>query len=111
MKVNWQLISSRPWYSVYFQIKVDTLELKNVESDLNFYFNKDRINFSWMADPPTSLNVGANFSMIKGSKLIRKVTAYYPEMPIAIEVKSEIADIRYRTKVVFQDTLDFSLTD
>ena len=111
VKVNWQLISSRPWYSVYFQIKVDTLELKNVESDLNFYFNKDRINFSWMADPPTSLNVGANFSMIKGSKLIRKVTAYYPEMPIAIEVKSEIADIRYRTKVVFQDTLDFSLTD
>jgi hypothetical protein len=111
VKVNWQIESIRSWYSVYFQIRVDTLEFNNVESDLNFYHKKDRVTFSWMAEPPLNLNGSANFSMIKGAKLIRKVTGYYPEMPVAIKVTSDLADIRYRTKVVFQDTLDLSLKD
>ena len=47
--------------------------------------------------------------MMKCSKLIRKVDAYYPEMPIPIEVKSEFADIRFRTQVIYQDTLTVGL--
>lgn len=111
VEVNWQLHSCVPWYRVFFQIRADTLEFKNVESDLNFYSTKNRISFSWLADPPDNLNVKACFSMIKGSKIIRKITANYVEMPIPIEVKSELADIRYRTKVVYQDTLDLEMRD
>ena len=105
VKVNWQLDSKRPWYSVYFQIKVDTLEFTSVESDLNFYFTKNQINFSWMVEPPNNIDVGAQFSIWRGCRIIRKLTANYAEMPISIDVKSELANIRYRTKVVFQDTL------
>jgi hypothetical protein len=111
VNVNWQLDSIRPWYSVYFQLRVDTLEFNHVASDLNFYHKKDRVTFSWMAEPPLNLNGSANFSMVKGAKLIRKVTGYYPEMPVAIKVTSDLANIRYRTKVVYQDTLDLAITD
>jgi len=105
VQVNWSLISQRPWYLVDFQIRLDTLEFDNVQSSLNFYSDNKCINFSWAAEPAESLTVEAQFSITKGSKLIRRVEAYYPEMPIAIEVSSKLANIRYRTQVIYQDTV------
>jgi len=109
VEINYQFNSSHQWKRVFFQLRVDTLEIYNVKTDLNFYHSKNRFTFSWLEDPPESINVNASFNMQRGAKLIRKVTALYPEIPVHIKVTSELANIRYQTEVVFQDTLDLAV--
>lgn len=105
LTINWNITSTRPWYVVIFEIKPDTAEITEAESSLNFSLNKERLSFRWYADPPETLNVAVNFKIEPGAKLIRKVTAVFPEMPIPIEVTSDLANVRFRTTVVWEDTL------
>ena len=108
LAINWQIISVRPWYVALLELKVDSSGITDAHSPLHFKKNKCRLLFRWYADPPETLHLAANFNIEPGAKLIRKVTASYSEMPIPIEVTSELANIRYRTKVVYLDTLTFS---
>ena len=102
---DWVMTSSQPWYHASLRIEADTLDISNVISDLIFKHKDNRVTFSWFADPPETLNVSAKFVVETGAKIIRKVTGIYPDMPIPITVTSDLADIRYRTEVVYSDTL------
>jgi len=106
--IDWKINSSRPWYDVTLTIRVDTLEIDSVHSELNFNHRKDRVTFSWSNDPPESLRIASRLTIPSGAKLIREVSASYPEMPIPIQVESDLANIRYRTRVTVVDTLDVS---
>ena len=109
LAIDWLINSSHPWHSVTVSIRVDTLEITDVCSGLKFLHRKDRLTFSWFADPEETLNVAARFAVHPGAKLIRSVSARYAEMPILIHVESELANVRYRTRVVHSDTLDLSI--
>ncbi|HEX9971104.1 MAG TPA: hypothetical protein VGD14_03450, partial [bacterium] len=108
VSIDWVMTSSQPWYRASLRIAVDTLEISDVTSDLAFTHNEERVTFSWFADPPETLHVTAKFVMEPGAKIIRKVTGIYPVMPMPIAVTSDLADVRYRTEVVYSDTLRIS---
>ena len=106
--VNWQLSSKRLWYRTSVEIQVDTLEIGDISTNLAFRHQKDKLKFSWFAEPPDTLQVTARFTIHPGAKLIREITAVFPEMPIPIEVTAELANVRYRTTVTYHDTLKLS---
>ncbi len=105
LDVRWHITSDRDWYRLALSLEVDTLEVYDFQSDLEFAHDKDRVRISWFADPPDNVPVEARFSVHPGARLIRKVTAYYPEMPVPIQVSSPLGNVRYRTTVTRTDTL------
>lgn len=105
VQCHWQITSDRPWYTVKVTIRPDTAGFHGVDSDLKFVNRKNTITFSWFSEPPEKLDLDVTFSAAPGAKLIRRITAVYPEMPIPIQVKSNIATVRYRTTVTQLDTL------
>jgi hypothetical protein len=103
--VNYQLASSRPWYRANLQISADTLQISDVTANVSYRLNKDRLLFSWYYEPPESLRVEARFTIPSGAKLVRQMNAVYTEPPVPIQVKAELAEVIYRTTVVYRDTL------
>jgi hypothetical protein len=106
MSIAWVMTSRQPWYRASLQIEVDTLEISNVISDLAFTHKDNRITFTWFANPPETLHIAAKFIVEPGAKMIRKGTGIYPFMPMPIAVSSDLADVIYRTEVVYSDTLE-----
>ncbi|MCI0691145.1 M28 family metallopeptidase [candidate division KSB1 bacterium] len=104
---NWQIVSSRPWFQVSLKLQVDTLEIQDIQTRLKYKHNSSDLTFSWYAEPPETLQVAARFTISKGAKVIRKIEAQYPEMPVPVRVTAALADVVYRTKVTYQDTLEF----
>ncbi|MBN2093682.1 M28 family peptidase [candidate division KSB1 bacterium] len=105
VQVDWKLISTRPWHRVDFNVKVDTLEIDSVASDLAFRHNKKNVSFSWYADPPETLNVSARLITPPGAQIIRKLKATYIELPVPVEVNAKSGNVSYRTEVTLTDTL------
>ncbi|MGH7595389.1 MAG: M28 family metallopeptidase [bacterium] len=104
---NWQIVSSRRWFQVDLKLQADTLEIQDIQTRLKYKHNRDRLTFSWYAEPPETLQVAARFTISQGAKVTRKIEAQYAEMPIPIRVTAAFADVVYRTKVTYQDTLEF----
>lgn len=105
VQVEWKLISTLPWHRVDFNIKVDTLEIDSVASDLVFRHKKNNLSFSWYADPPETLNVSACLITHPGASIIRKLKATYTELPVPVEVDAKLGNVSYRTEVTLTDTL------
>ncbi len=105
MQVDWKLATARPWLAVKVELKADTLKLSRVQSDLKFLESKKTVTFRWSAEPPDTLRLAASFLLPPKAKLIRTVTATYPEMPVPLTVTAQHADVIYRTEVVQRDTL------
>ncbi|MFZ5517979.1 MAG: M28 family peptidase [Candidatus Zhuqueibacterota bacterium] len=105
LAIDWRITSRRPWYLVTLEIRPDTASITGAASALNFNLKEKELTFRWFAEPPETLNVAATFQIEPGASLIRKVTAVYPAMPLPIDVTSDLANVRYRTTVVWQDTL------
>ncbi len=105
INIDWQLVNDFSPLNVTLDIKVDTAEIKNVSSNLSYIHDKNRIQFTWFGDLPERLNVSASFTVESGSKLIRTISGEYTNMPVFIKVYSDLADITYRTNVVYRDTL------
>lgn len=105
--VDWQLVSSKPWFQVSLKLQVDTLQIQDIQTCFKYKHRRDELTFSWYAEPPEILQVVARFTISKGAKVTRKIEAEYAEMPIPIRVTAAFADVIYRTKVTYQDTLDF----
>jgi len=105
VQVDWKLISSRPWHRVDLDVKVDTLEIDRVASELVFRHNQKNVVFSWYADPPETLNVSARLVTHPGASIIRKLKATYTELPVPVVVDAKLGNISYRTEVTLTDTL------
>lgn len=106
--VDWQLASLRPWFQVSLKLQVDTLQIQDIQTPLKYKHKSNDLTFSWYAEPPETLQVAARFTIAKGAKVTRQIEAQYPETPIPIRVTAALADVIYRTKVTYQDTLKFS---
>ncbi|MFQ5864203.1 MAG: M28 family peptidase [bacterium] len=107
LSVGWQLTSQRPWYETSVKIQVDTLDIVHVKSDMKSNPETDEIRYIWYGNPAETLHITATFLLPPGARLIREITAVYPEMPIPLEVTAEFGDVRYRTTVTYRDTLTF----
>jgi len=105
---NWQIVSSRPWFQVSLKLQVDTLQIQDIQTRLKYKHRRDELTFSWYAEPPETLQVTARFTISRGAKVTRKIEAQYAEMPFPIRVTAALADVVYRTKVTYQDTLKFT---
>jgi len=108
IKLHWQVISRQPWYKVTLTLRVDTLKIENVKTPLKYKHAKSALIFSWYSEPPETLQVAASFSIHPRAKLIREITAVYPETPIPVQVTAELANVIYRTAVTYRDTLSFA---
>ena len=104
--VQWLLQSRKPWYDVQLTVRVDTLEIKNVDAFLKHNHKKDKVTFSWRSLPPESLRVNATLVIPPTAKLIRELTATFLQPPVALTVFSPLATISYRTKVIVTDTIE-----
>ena len=111
VKTAWRMISERQWYRVSLVLRADTLQISNIKTALKYEHNKNALTFTWFADPPETLQVAADFSIHPEAKLIRELTAEYPETPIPVNVKAEFADVIYRTTVTYRDTLAYARTN
>lgn len=107
LTIDWQLVTQKPWYRVILELKPDTLAIADVVSDLVRDLDEERLQFIWHAEPPQSIPLRARLTVHHGASIIRKVTAIYPDLPIAMHVSSELASVRYQTTVVYQDTVRF----
>ena len=108
--INWQLISSRPWFQTSLTVEVDTLSIEQVSSPLQYKLNGSKLTFSWYCEPAETLNVKASFTISSGAKIRRIVKAIYPETPFPLHVTAELADVVYQTTVTYRDTVRFSTT-
>jgi hypothetical protein len=104
---NWQLASARPWYRAAMEIHADTLDISDITANTKYRHDKNALAFSWYAEPPETLRVAGRFAIHPGARLVREITAVYPEFPLPIQVTAEIADAIYRTTVTYRDTLAF----
>ncbi len=105
VKVNWQHRSTRPWYRATLRIQVDSLDISDVVSGHAFNHRDNEVSFTWRGQPADTIRVTGEFTITAGSKLIRTVTGRYSETPMPIAVSAELADVAYRTTVVYRDTL------
>jgi hypothetical protein len=105
--INWLIASPRRWQRTSLQLEVDTLDFREVKTSLRYAHNKGKLTFAWQNEPPESLRVAVGFTISPGAKVIREVTATYPEMPIPVKVSAALADAIYRTTVTYRDTLVF----
>jgi len=108
--IDWQLISSRPWFQTSLTIGVDTLKINDVASSLKYKLAGDKLTFSWYSEPPETLNVKASFAVAPGAKIMREVKAIYPETPFPLHVTAEFADVVYQTTATYRDTMSFTST-
>jgi hypothetical protein len=106
LNVDWLICSVHPWYRTTLTVQVDTLDIYDVHSNLNFNHRKNKVIFHWYTEQSESLQVAAKFTVEPGAKLIRSVSTRHYEMPVPIVVSSELANVRYRTTVMQTDTLD-----
>ena len=105
VKINWQIISTRPWYKVSLVLRADTLAISDIKTALRYRHQKNALTFAWFAEPPETLAVVTGFTIHPHAKLIREITAIYPETPLPVKVTAEFADVIYRTTVTYRDTL------
>ncbi|MFQ5651172.1 MAG: M28 family peptidase [bacterium] len=103
--IDWLIASSKPWLRAQVTIQADTLGVQEVSSELGFTHKDEQARFTWYSEPPDSLQLKANLTLTPGARLIREIKATYAEMPVAIEVTADLAEVRYRTSVVRRDTL------
>lgn len=103
--VDWQFITRRPWYRVKATLKTDTLNIANVTSDLAYRQDRDDATLEWLFEPPDTLRLRAELELPPGARLIRDVSAIYPEPPTPVNLTAELADIKFRTTVTLRDTL------
>jgi len=102
---DWPLISSRPWLSCRLSIWTDSSKVSKPLSNLPFFQEDNLLKYYWFGNFSDTLKINGTFLVQPGARVIRKVTAKYAEMPLRIDVSSEIANVEYRTTVVYQDTI------
>ena len=108
LQVDWIINSTKPMLYTSFTMRVDTADIGDMSTDLNYSHSNGRVTFTWNADPPEKINVSFTFTKNHKAKIIRNITARYAEMPLPISVTSDLAYVRYQTTVVHSDTLDVS---
>ncbi len=102
---SWIVQSDKPWIRTTVTVKVDTADIYDPVSALAMNHSDNRLRFVWYGNIPDSLNIKGSLAVEPGAKLIRRVNAVYRDMPIPIEVTSDLATVKYRTKVEYQDTV------
>jgi hypothetical protein len=105
VQINWEIYSQRPWFQTYLEIRPDTAGITDPESELSYFLDKNALKFFWYGHYRDTLKVDSRFAIEKGAKIIRKVRSKYLEMPVKIDVTSQLANIEYRTTVQYQDTI------
>ncbi len=107
VEFSYEIHSTRPWIQATLEFWPDTADIVNPESDLPYFLDRNRIKFYWYGHYRDTLGVNGKFVIEHGAKIIRKVTAKYLEMPVSINITSQLANIEYRTAIQYQDTLYF----
>ena len=106
--IDWQLISSQPWFQTTLTVQVDTLKIEHVSSLLKYKLSDDKLIFSWYCEPAETLQVQASFAVKPGAKIRREVKATYSQTPFPLHVSAEFADAIYQTTVIYRDTVSFA---
>ena len=63
------------------------------------------MEFIWYGFQGDTLQASGSFIVVQGSHIIRRVNAEYDQLPVNLSVQSDLASVRYRTRVEFMDTL------
>ncbi|MCK5078109.1 MAG: M28 family peptidase, partial [Calditrichia bacterium] len=108
ISIAWAIHSSHPWIRTTLRIWPDTSVIINPESELPFNHDNEILKYDWYENYSDTLEITGKFAIEPGAKLIRKVTARYNEMPVPIKVSSQLANVQYRTTIVYQDTISTS---
>jgi hypothetical protein len=108
---NWAVISSRPWLKTRMTIRPDTSGIEEPESNLPFYHDENLLKYFWFGNYSDTLKVSGRFAVQPGAAVIRRVTARYADMPVEIDISSNLANVEYRTSIVYQDTLSSCHSD
>jgi len=103
--INWEIYSNRPWIQTTLHIWPDSAEIVDPAIDLPYYLDNDALKLYWYGHYRDTLMVEGKFLIGRGTKIIRKISSRYLEMPVDIDLKSQLANINYRTTVQYQDTI------
>ncbi len=103
--INWEICSNRPWIQTTLQIWPDSAEIVDPAIDPPYYLDNDALKLHWDGHYRDTLKVEGKFLIERGTKFIRKISSKYLEMPVAVEVTSQLANIEYRTTIQYQDTI------
>lgn len=102
---DWKLVSNRRWLSINASVVADSGHIEKPEADVAFTVKDSLLGFAWAGGYKDTLRPKGKYLIEPGSKRIRKISAIYMDKPIAIDVKSNLANVRYRTTIVYRDTL------
>ncbi|MEJ2052737.1 MAG: M28 family peptidase [Calditrichaceae bacterium] len=102
---NWQIQSEQPYFRIGLNIRADTSEIFGPESTLPFSYDNRCMEFIWYGFQGDTLQASGSFKVVQGSHIIRRVNAEYDQLPVNLSVQSDLASVRYRTRVEFMDTL------
>lgn len=102
---DWTISGDRPWYSLNVTVWPDTLPMYDVDSDLAYTSRYNMRNFTWRAEPADPLHMQASFTLAPGARLVRRIVAVFPELPLDLSVTTDNVPVRYRTYVTKVDTL------
>jgi hypothetical protein len=105
ISVDWQIISNKPWILTILEIWPDSAGIDTAEFNLPYCKTNDKIQLLWYGHFMDTLNLNGYLTVENGTDLLRKLTAKYVEMPMPFEVTSLLANVEYRTTIVYQDTL------
>ena len=108
--VHWRLVTLRPWYYARLLVRADTSQLTLLRANWKYYDGAGGLSFTWMYDPPDTLEIAATLKLLPGAELIREVTAAYPEWPLPVQITAPYADVTRRTTVTYRDTLKLPWT-
>ncbi len=102
---NWQVSTTRPWYSLTVNVSSDPAGVEDVFTSLAYSSADNNLQLTWEAEPADIIEMEVRFAIPQDAKLIRTVTATYLELPVPVEAESGIAAITHRTTVTQTDTL------
>ena len=103
--LDWELASLLPWFEISVYLKTDTLDFENIQSEWHFTQGRKGVHFNWYSQPPQKLQLTAQFKLPPVAKLIRTVKATYTQLPEPLKVKSQYANVVYRTYITQRDTI------
>ncbi len=104
-QVEWQMVARRPWQRVSATVEADTLTLTDFRSEWNYSLSDGKAGMTWFADPPDTIIVAGEVTLPGSAKLIRDITVRYTDLPVELEVESDLAPVTYRTTLTFRDTV------
>ena len=103
--VNWQVNSNRPWIQTTLQIWPDSAGISDLEITPPYYSDGNRMKFFWYGHYSDTLRIEGKFLVERGVNIIRNISSKYLDLPVDMNLTSQLANIRYQTTVQYQDTI------